>query len=442
MSMNDPMSFSSIFEDSVMSLPHHVMLLPKLEKQLQKSGSLGLVVIQIDGLDPIEEAHGPRIFQNISTAISNSLKEMKGKVVRNDDILAVSELGGSDFMVFLSAPRRSKHYVRILDKQEIETATDRIQRHLIRRLSEILRPYLTHLPRVSIGHSSVVYNPLIRKRRLINRLIQEARDAALMHRPMIKKQYKKELQAIIMNRAIRTFVQPIVSLKTRKVFAMEALTRGPKNTMFESPLALFSVAKEVGLCSELDRLCRSNALVAAKKIPSSVTIFLNTLPSTVHDPDLCGHGLFQLLSTTNRLPQNLVLEISERGAITNYHLLRKSMDLIKEVGVNFAIDDFGSGYSSLEAIVMLKPKFIKVDRFLVQEIANDVLKQEMLQMLLRASKKIDAQVVAEGIETEEEFRRLCDFQIDYGQGYYFAEPTNIDDYQDTFNEAKALGVQV
>jgi len=95
---------------------------------------------------------------------------------------------------------------------------------------------------------------------------------------------------------------------------------------------------------------------------------------------------------------------------------------LRRQGFLVAIDDVGTGYSSLQTITEIHPDFIKVDLSLVKNIHRSLLKQELVHSLLQAGSRIGAQVIAEGIETEEERRTLRQCGVRYGQGYFFARP--------------------
>ncbi len=412
-----------VLTDTVTKLPHHTVLLPILEKRLRERSSLGLIVITVGGLDSVEEACGSKVFNSLLRDVANCLESMQGVAIRQDDLLALSELGGTSFMIFLSDRQkdRAKHP---LERDDVEAVTERVREHLFRELMVVLHRHCKGLPDLAVGHSFVVYNPLIRKRRLIIRLIEEAREMARLQQPILKKRYKEILQRVIVNRELRTLFQPILDLESEKLIGIEALTRGPAGTVLESPLSLFSIAEECGLIFELDRLCRHQALCESNQLPKDFTVFVNTLPTSVQDPQFRGQRLKKFLETMNRDASRIVFEISERSAIENYATFKESMFDYLDQGINFAIDDTGTGYSSLEAIIQLHPKFLKFDMSMVQGIFADPLKQEMLKMMTGLAKKIGSKVIAEGIEDPKDLRMLKTLGIDLGQGFYFSRPVS------------------
>jgi EAL domain-containing protein (putative c-di-GMP-specific phosphodiesterase class I)/GGDEF domain-containing protein len=415
-----------LFEDTVTHLPHHVLLQPTLEKSLKADASLGLIVVNVEGLDPIEEAFGHVVYQKIVREFSISLQSLQGRTIRKTDYLALSELGGSSFMIFLTSASGGKRK-RKLERSHVDMIAERVKDKLFESLIGILRNYSQELPKLSVGQAFVIHNPLLRKRRLINMLIEEAKEMARLQTPINRKKYKEMLHKIIVNREITTVFQPILSAEEGIAMGVEALSRGPKGTIFESPLALFSIAEEVNLVYELDCLCRQKAFENGNCISSKYKIFVNTLPKAAQDPEFQRVADQMGRNKERHLHPNIVFEINEREAIGSFALFKRVMQQCMNHGVDFAVDDIGAGYSSLETIVQLRPKFMKIDRSLISGICNDPLKQDMVKMLANFAKRIDAELVAEGIETQNDANLIRQMGIHHVQGYYYAKPMTLEE---------------
>ena len=171
---------------------------------------------------------------------------------------------------------------------------------------------------------------------------------------------------------------------------------------------------------ELDTLCLNLATKRAAAFIKQQLLFLNVDPIVVNSDYLKN---LEFLKDSNLPPTQICIEINERTFVTNFDTLAGNLNSLKDKGVLIAIDDLGEGYSTLKSIVELKPKFIKADISLVRSIHMDVVKQNLMQMLSDLSKKIDCTLIAEGIETEEEFQVLSKLGVILGQGFLFAKPT-------------------
>jgi EAL domain-containing protein (putative c-di-GMP-specific phosphodiesterase class I) len=142
---------------------------------------------------------------------------------------------------------------------------------------------------------------------------------------------------------------------------------------------------------------------------------------------LLGERLRKLLQNTGKTPTNFVLEINERMAIENFATFRNTIQPYLDQGMSIAIDDTGTGYSSLEAIVELKPRYLKFDLSMVRGIDRSPIKQEMLKMLCLLAEKTDSIVIVEGVEQPEEAEILSRMNIPYAQGYYYSKPASAEE---------------
>jgi EAL domain-containing protein (putative c-di-GMP-specific phosphodiesterase class I) len=202
----------------------------------------------------------------------------------------------------------------------------------------------------------------------------------------------------------------------------EALSRGPRGSGLESADALFGAATHHNLLIELDRLCRRRALLSSGRIPSTAKIFVNTLPATIRDPQFRGKALIDFLDKAQVGPDRIVIEITEKLVIDNYGLFRETMAYFTDLGMSFAVDDVGSGYSGLESIARLKPTYLKIDISLVRDVNVSPVNQAMVKAIISLGRNIGASVIAEGIQTEEETIALKAMGVDYGQGHFLARP--------------------
>jgi EAL domain-containing protein (putative c-di-GMP-specific phosphodiesterase class I) len=221
---------------------------------------------------------------------------------------------------------------------------------------------------------------------------------------------------------VATSYQPILRLQEGTILGVEALSRGPRGSGLESADALFGAATAHGLLIELDRLCRRRALLSSGRVPSSAKIFVNTLPATLRDPQFRGKALIDSLERAHVSPDRIVIEITEHLVIENYALFRETMAYFTDLGMSFAVDDVGAGYSGLESIAKLKPSFLKIDTSLVRDVHVSHVNRAMVKAIIALGHGINARVIAEGIHNEEETQVLRAMGVDFGQGYHLAKP--------------------
>jgi EAL domain-containing protein (putative c-di-GMP-specific phosphodiesterase class I)/CheY-like chemotaxis protein len=231
-----------------------------------------------------------------------------------------------------------------------------------------------------------------------------------------------QLAKIIEEKNLRTVFQPIVTLASRQPIGYEALTRGPKGTFFENPLNLFALASETNMSYQLDTLCLDLAVKRANDYIKQELLFLNVDPNVINSEYL---QKLEFLKGSTVPSSQICIEITERTFVTNFEKLAANLNNLKPMGVMIVIDDLGEGYSSLRAIVELKPNFIKADISLVRNINSDLVKQSLMKVISELARKVNATLIAEGVETEEEFKTLISLGVQFGQGFLFARPAEF-----------------
>jgi EAL domain-containing protein (putative c-di-GMP-specific phosphodiesterase class I) len=188
--------------------------------------------------------------------------------------------------------------------------------------------------------------------------------------------------------------------------------------MFETPKAMFGFSDRMRISALLDSVCRKRALHAARGLGSGKKLFLNSLPAALLDPRFVE----DLRATDTPPATGVVLEITERTGIGDFEAFGRRLEKIREHGFQVAIDDVGTGYSSLQTISEVRPEFLKIDLSLVQRIHQNLIKQEIVSSILQLGERIGASVIAEGIESEEEVEALREFGVRLGQGYFLGAP--------------------
>jgi EAL domain-containing protein (putative c-di-GMP-specific phosphodiesterase class I) len=226
---------------------------------------------------------------------------------------------------------------------------------------------------------------------------------------------------------VDTLFQPVVDLRSGEILGYEAFSRGPKDSPLEMPQAMFAMSSRIGVSDDLDSICRDAALKASTDVAEKGKIFLNVLPSNVEQLESKSSKVLALLQALSLDPEDLVLEFSERGADDDPEEFISCLERLKEAGFRVALDDVGTGYASQAILERLRPDYLKLDVSLVHNINEHLIKQELLQSLVRIAERIGAAVIAEGIETEEEATTLKAAGTQYGQGYFYALPVPAGD---------------
>ena len=207
--------------------------------------------------------------------------------------------------------------------------------------------------------------------------------------------------------------QPIVDLSTRRIFAYEALTRC-KWPEYANPAVLFSHAADEVACGRLGRIIREVTFDRGAGFP----LFVN-----VHPDELSARWLVRPDDPLYMHDHHVFIEITESAAFTHYELCKSVLrEMSTRGGVFLAVDDLGAGHSNLKRVLDLEPDIVKLDRALVTRLDQSRRQRILVRHMVALCTELDARVVAEGIETEEELAAVIDCGVDYGQGYVFAQP--------------------
>lgn len=234
----------------------------------------------------------------------------------------------------------------------------------------------------------------------------------------------KKLTTIIEEGALTTHFQPIIEIKSNTIYGYESLARGvDEDGSLISPDKLFNWAREGDMLFYLDRACRETSLktAAVKNITSKV--FINFIPTAIYDPKHCLKSTVQWAKQLNFDPKNIIFEVIESDYVDDLEHLRGILDYYKSQGFMVALDDVGSGYSSLNMIAKLLPNIVKIDRAIIDRIDTNHVNQSIFKAIVLIAKENDIIVLAEGIERVEELAFCAKEGADLAQGYYFAKPS-------------------
>ncbi len=225
--------------------------------------------------------------------------------------------------------------------------------------------------------------------------------------------------------------QPIIDFKDGRTFAFEALLRNCESIddFFDKA---YNDKTLFGIDIELRKKAMSKLLPFYEKNPN-IFLFYN-LDNRILEMDDYKSGITNAMLNCFGLDKQFVtFEISEKHQFSSIKDAEEVLNSYKNQGFSIAIDDFGTGYSGLKILYHLSPDFIKIDRFFISDIVNDNKKKLFVANVINIAHQINIKVIAEGIETLEEYMACVEIGCDFGQGYFIQRPTqNIDDLRNFY----------
>ena len=234
-------------------------------------------------------------------------------------------------------------------------------------------------------------------------------------------------QAIERDRVV-VYFQPVIELATGRIVGFEALARlrHPERGLIP-PAEFIPIAEDTGLIIPLCQQVMARACTRIKawqktfELDGELSVAVN-----LSARNLADDGLFamveQILADTGLAPDNLKLEVTESLIMANPESMTRILTRLKSLGIGLALDDFGTGYSSLSHLGRFPLDTLKIDRSFVMRVATEARDQELVRIIILLAQTLGLDVVAEGVETADQARRLADLRCEYAQGFLYAAP--------------------
>ncbi len=240
-----------------------------------------------------------------------------------------------------------------------------------------------------------------------------------------------DLALAIRNEELSVRYQPKVSCLDGRIVGVEALARWQHPTRGEIPPHRFiKIAEEIGLIMEIDRFVLRRALVEVGDLiraGSKIVLAVNVAATDIEDAQFIK-SIVTVVRETDFPAEYLEFEVTESIAMRNAEVVRERISLLRKLGIRFAMDDFGAGYSNLSTMASLPFDTVKLDRTLAAGVSADREKQTILRLALRLADELGFETVVEGVETAEDLWFVAENGATMVQGYIFSPPVSLDEF--------------
>jgi diguanylate cyclase (GGDEF)-like protein len=256
-------------------------------------------------------------------------------------------------------------------------------------------------------------------------------DHGMHARAVSRLQLESDLRHAIEQKEFCVYYQPIVCLQTGRLSGFEALVRWnhPRRGVV-SPADFIPVAEETGLIVPIGQWVLNEACASVRQWQlespghRSLSLSVNLSARQVAQPDLLER-IKEALAASKLTPHCLKLEITESVVMENAEAAAMMLKQLRSLGVQLSIDDFGTGYSSLSYLHRFPLNYLKIDRSFVMRLTTDN-DNAIVRTITTLAQNLGMQVIAEGVETEEQYQQLKMLGCEYGQGYLFSRPVDND----------------
>lgn len=445
------------FYDGMTGLPNRALFTDQLQLTIERGKQspeqmFAVLFLDVDRFKNINDSLGHVFGDQLLTTIARRLENC----VRPED--TVARFGGDEFAILLNSIKHSVEAIRVAERVQLELAQS----------FNLCGQEIFTTASIGIALSTTGYNhpeELLRdadtamyRAKADGKGRHEVFDKVMHARAISLLQLENDLRRAIEREEFVIHYQPIVKLTTGAISGFEALVRWqhPERGLI-SPLEFIPLAEETELIIPISHwvLRESCRQIRQWQLESpaqaSLSISVNLSGKQFKQSGLVEY-IKQTLQETNLSSASLRLEITESVVMENAEITTAMLRQLRSLGVQLSIDDFGTGYSSLSYLHRLPVNNLKIDRSFVSQMRPNNENSEIVRTIITLARNLSMEVVAEGIETEDQLGQLKALACDYGQGYLLSKPvtaeaasallqSNFAEFANSFVSGEALPVE-
>lgn len=422
--------------DALSGLPnrarYHDLLVTTLEEGFYKITNTAVVYIDLDHFKDINDTLGHSAGDKVIMAVAQRLR----RVIPETGIVA--RISGDEFAMVIKNCESDEWLEYILDQVQDEIARPILigRREIFASLSMgvAMAPRDGHDPDELLRKADIaLYDAKANGR---NR--RSFFEPTMEFHVQSKDRMTRELRLALQNDELDLAYQPQTDTDAKRIITVEALARWTKKDgSIVSPAQFIPVAEESGLINDLGIWVLNKACAKAHDWPG-VIVSVNVSPNQFKHPRFV-EKVMGILSANNLPPQRLEIEVTESVFAGRNDSVLQALRRLKNLGVKVALDDFGSGYSSLSYLRRFPFDTLKIDRDFVSDMNGNPEAEAILVSIIQLGKALGMTIVAEGIETEEQLEFLQHHDCTRMQGFYISRPLNENDLTAFLENYEGLG---
>lgn len=405
--------------DALTGLPNRTHFQKQLKQVVAKENPFAVLYLDFDGFKAVNDSFGHAVGDALLIAIGVKLEAC----IRPGDL--VTRLGGDEFAVLLEEVSELEDAVQIAERlKEVFQASIQIGNHTLDCTTSIGIV-------LGDGDRTSGENVLRDADIAMYRAKASGRSQYVVFEPSMRENIharlalETDLRGAVKHEELVVFYQPVLHSASGKLAGFEALVRWQHpERLLVLPAEFIPLAEETGLIIEIDRWVLKTACAQLKTwLPHNpdLTLSVNLSSRQFARADLAPF-VAGVLAEFQLEPQQLKLELPESLLIDLSLGVRETLTMLRQLGLRLHIDDFGTGYSSLSYLQRFDADALKVDRSFVMRMLESEDSAELVRTIVNMAHNLGMEVVAEGVETNEQYTLLRALGCEYVQGYLFSKP--------------------
>ncbi len=417
------------FSDQLTNLPNRAMFLKYMEHitkrvERQKDYQFAVLFIDLDRFKIVNDSLGHMIGDQLLISVSKRLE----LCIRPNDV--ISRFGGDEFAILLDDINDQNDAIRVANRIQKELSVSfNLESHEVSTSASIgialSATGYTRIEDILRDADSAMY-----RAKNLGRARYEIFDKKMHAAAMKLLQMEADLRNALKRKELCVFYQPIISFADKSITGMEALLRWkhPKHGLVY-PMDFIPLAEETGLILQIGEWVLRTACEQNRTWHDAghqdLKMEVNFSARQFQHNDISSL-ISKTLNETGTAPDCLDIEITESIAMEDHSIT--ALNELARIGVKTSIDDFGTGFSSLASLRRFPIDAIKIDRSFVKDIETDMNSEAIVKAIIAMAHSLNMQVVAEGVETEQQFAFLKSHHCDKMQGFLFSPPVPVDEF--------------
>jgi diguanylate cyclase (GGDEF)-like protein len=412
-----------VVHDQTTELIEKKVLLEEMEFLIKNSENsdkkLAFFVVNINNFKNINDLYGLKMGDYVLRQVAKRLK----KIVRLQDI--VGRYSADEFII-------------LINDYEKEEVLEKIATRILKKISMPIKivnrsVYVNGCIGISLSNRDETFKNLLKKGMSALSYAKKSENKISYYNEYLDKIVKEklelehELKEAIKNKDFVIHYQPQISYITKDISGVEALVRwNHKEKGLISPGVFIKLAEDLDLIKDIEAIVLEKTIKETKEIRKKYNL---NIAVNLSNKQFIDEIFIEKIESFNENMDFLEIEITESTAIIDLDRSLEMINRYKKLGISIAIDDFGVGYSSLSHLKILPLDKIKIDKSFINNIVNNKGDQTLVQAVLLIAETLKLEVIAEGVENEEQLNKLIELGCNIYQGFYFEKPCNIIDLE-------------